>query len=305
MALEKKGNRLPPPARALVVEGGAMRGVFTTGVLDGFLAAGFNPFDLFIGVSSGAGNLAAYLAQMPGRNLRIYTDYSLRPEFLDLRRFLRGGHVMDLDWLWERTIAEIRLDRATIYARGKPFLVCLTDVDSGRAVYKATDADNIEAVLKASSALPILYRGFPRIDGQPSLDGGIADALPVEAAVRRGARRIMVVRSRPAGYRKKRGLSHALLLWNLRHHAQLRATAARRVARYNASLALIRRPPRGVSIIEVCPPDDFRATRLGRDPAVLHEGYRQGMDAAGEAMRRWRKMAADADAGDSGIVSRR
>ena len=59
---------------ALVVEGGAMRGVFSTGVLDGFLAACFNPFDGYIGVSSGAGNLAAYLADMPGRNFRIYTE---------------------------------------------------------------------------------------------------------------------------------------------------------------------------------------------------------------------------------------
>lgn len=98
------------PARkgaALVVEGGALRGVFSTGVLDGFLEAGFHPFDFFIGVSSGASNLAAYLAGMKGRNRKIYLDYSLRPEFISLARFLRGGHLMDLDWLWEITIREI------------------------------------------------------------------------------------------------------------------------------------------------------------------------------------------------------
>ena len=100
----------PSSPGVLLVEGGAMRGIFTTGVLDGFLEARFNPFDLFIGVSSGAANLAAYLAEMPKRNFRIYTDYSLRPEFISFKRFIRGGHLMDLDWLWEKTIAEIRLD---------------------------------------------------------------------------------------------------------------------------------------------------------------------------------------------------
>lgn len=206
---------------ALIVEGGAMRGIFTTGVLDGFLEASFNPFDLFIGVSSGAGNLAAYLAEMPGRNFKIYTDYSLRPEFMNLKRFLRGGHLMDLDWLWRKTIAEIRLDLETIYARGKPFLVGLTDVETGRAVYHPTSACNLEAVLKASSALPIIYRGFPLIDGRPTMDGGIADPIPVHEALKRGARRIMVVRSRPKGYVKKAGLSQALMLWKLNNYSAL------------------------------------------------------------------------------------
>ena len=73
---------------ALVVEGGALRGVFSTGLLDGFLEAQFNPFDLFIGVSSGASNLAAYLAGMIGRNKRIYIEYSLRPVPLRTKKFL-------------------------------------------------------------------------------------------------------------------------------------------------------------------------------------------------------------------------
>ncbi len=65
-------------SRALIVEGGAMRGVFSCGILDHFMAQDFSPFDSFWGVSAGASNLAAYLAKMPGRNLKIYLDYSLR-----------------------------------------------------------------------------------------------------------------------------------------------------------------------------------------------------------------------------------
>ena len=275
-------------AKALIVEGGAMRGIFTTGVLDAFLQHRFNPFDLYIGVSSGAGNLAAYLAEMPERNLKIYTDYSLRPEFMQFRRFICGGHLVDLDWLWQKTIAEIRLDLATIYAKKKPFLVCLTDTQTGSAVYKQTGPKDLEPVLKASSAMPVLYRHFPRIDNRPMTDGGLSDPIPVMESIRQGADRIMVLRSRPKDYRKTGGVLHQILLWKLRRLPLLKQTAASRIRKYNDTLALIRRPPPGVSIVEICPPSEFRTSRLSRDRGRLYEGYRQGKRLAEKAIRNWK-----------------
>jgi len=82
-------------------------------------------------------------------------------------------------------------------------------------------------------------------------------------------------------------LSHAVVRWQLRRFSALSETVAERVRRYNNSLALIRKPPRGVSIVEICPPDDFRPTRLGRNLQILTEGYRQGVAMADEGMRRW------------------
>ena len=272
---------------ALVVEGGALRGVFSTGLLDGFLEAGFNPFDLFIGVSSGASNLAAYLAGMIGRNRRIYLEYSLRPDFIDVPRFLCGGHLIDLDWLWDITIREIRLDLATIHARRQPFIVALTDVQTGVAVYRRTNALDLEQLLKASSAVPLLYRDYPRIDGRPMTDGGVADAIPVGEAIRRGARRIMVVRSRHRDYVKRNSPSEYLIRWYVRGDPLLQRAVAERVRRYNDTVALIRRPPEGVAIVEICPPANFRVSRLSQDLAVLREGYDQGRAAAAEAMARW------------------
>lgn len=274
---------------ALIVEGGALRGIFSAGVLDGFLRQRFNPFDFSIGVSSGASNLAAYLAEMEGRNARIYMEHSLRPEFVNPARFLRGGHLMDLDWLWVVTIRDMRLDRKVIYTKGKPFFAVMTDVASGRAVYEETRPDNLEDVLKASSAMPLLYRGFPVVDGRPMADGGIADALPVAEAIRRGASRLMVLRSRPPEYVKGRGLADRFMEWYLRKTPALARTAAGRADRYNRSVSLIRTPPRGVSVVEVCPPSRFRVSRLSRDRAVLEEGYGMGIAAAGETIRRWEK----------------
>ena len=279
-----------PSESALVVEGGALRGVFSTGLLDAFLEARFNPFDLFIGVSSGASNLAAYLAGMIGRNRNIYMDYSLRPDFISFPKFLRGGHLLDLDWLWDITIREVRLDLATIYSRAKPFVVVLTDVQTGDAHYKLTAAHDLEHVLKASSAMPLLYRAYPEVDGRAMTDGGVADSIPVGEAIRRGARRIMVIRSRHRDYMKNHGLSERVMRWHVRHYPFLQQAMAKRVERYNEAVALIRRPPGGVSVIEICPPANFRVSRLSQDRRILQEGYEQGRALAVEAIARWNTL---------------
>jgi predicted patatin/cPLA2 family phospholipase len=274
----------------LIVEGGALRGIFSAGVLDGFLERKFNPFDFFIGVSSGATNLAAFLAGMQKRNYRIYTDYSLRPEFINIGRFFRGGHLLDLDWLWDITIREIRLDLPVIYSRHKPFIVVLTDVQTGKAVYKESTSQNLEHILKASSALPFFYRNYPMVDGHPMTDGGVADALPVNEAICRGARKIMVIRSRQHNYRKRNGIADRLLRTQLRTYPLLQKAIARRAFHYNEAVALIGEPPAGISIIEICPPDNFRVSRFSKDPCILQEGYEQGLSKADEAIARWNTM---------------
>lgn len=277
----------------LIVEGGALRGVFSTGLLDGFLEASFNPFDFYIGVSSGASNLAAYLAGMNGRNRRIFLDYSLRPMFIDPFRFLRGGHLLDLDWLWDITIREVRLDLAAIYGQCKPFIVVMTNIRTGRAYYKETAFHNLEDVLKASSAMPVFYRNYPLIDGHPMTDGGVADALPVDEAIRRGARCIMVVRSRPFGYVKRSGSLDRFFSWSIRRYPRLQQAQSDRVKRYNDAVALMREPPHGVSIVEICPPDSFPVSRLTRNRKHLEAGYEQGKAMAPTAIRRWTAVAGE------------
>ena len=272
---------------ALVVEGGAMRSVFSAGLLDGFLQQNFRPFDLFIGVSAGAANLAAFLANMPGRNIAIFRDYALRPEFINLLRFVRGGHLIDLDWLWQIVDLDMPLNKQALANCHSSLLVCLTDLVSGQPVYKQVNTDNIEAVIKASSALPLLYRDFPRVDGNPMTDGGVADSLPVIQAIEHGARRIMVIRARPHDYRKRDTVFHRYIRWRLGKHSNLAATMKRRIELYDASISLIRRPPAGVSIIEVCPATDFQAGRLCRNQDILMAGYQQGLDLTEHTIKRW------------------
>ena len=277
---------------ALVVEGGAMRGVFSAGVLDGFLDSGFDPFDLFIGVSAGACNLSSHLAGQRGRNHKIYTDYSCRPQFLGVGKFLRGGHLLDLDWLWEITIREIRLKLDVIVARPEPFLVTLTSVDTGKPVYLEPSVDDLEEMLKASSAMPWLYRGFPVIRGMKVTDGGVADSLPVMEAHRRGATRIAVVRSRPASYRKEDGLEAKAFAFAFRKRPGLVEAIRRRATTYNDAVEFIESPPDGVRVIQIAPPEAMDVGRTTRDPEKLQAGYDLGVAAAREATPAMEEMLA-------------
>lgn len=181
----------------------------------------------------------------------------------------------------------MRLDLATIYAKKTQFLVGLTDVQTGKAIYKETSAQDLEHVLKASSALPLFYRNFIPVDNKPMTDGGVADPIPVAEAVRRGARRIMVIRSRPSDYQRTLDPSQYLTAWVLRRYPLLRSTIMHQDRIYNEATALIHEPPIGVRIIEVCPPAGFHIKRFSRDPEVLLKGYAQGRSLAGDAIDRW------------------
>src|SRR5271157_4149427 len=187
---------------ALIVEGGGMRSLFSAGVLNAFGDAKFDPFDIYIGVSAGACNLASHLAGQNSRNYDINTRYSSTSKFISPGRFLSGGHYVDLDWLWEITIREYRLDIKKIFRKlriqKKEFIIVATSMETGAALYLRPGENNLEHYLKVSSALPILYRNILEIDSEKAIDGGIADSIPVMEACRRGATDITVLRSRPA-----------------------------------------------------------------------------------------------------------
>ena len=267
-----------------------MRSVFSAGLLDGFLEQQFNPFDFYIGVSAGASNLTAFLAGTPKKSLQIFHDFALRKEFISYWRFFRGGHLMDLDWLERMTYADSHVNLEAVFHHKKPLYVCVTDVDTGQARYIKAAPENITGLVKASSALPVFYRGFPMMDGRPMTDGGVAEGIPIAEAIRKGAKRIMVVRSRHQDYLKKDSLEHRFIRWKVRHHPALIATMRNRITIHANSIALMRHPPDSVNIIEVCPPDDFSISRFNRDREQLLRGYHTGFDTASDAIARWTRI---------------
>jgi predicted patatin/cPLA2 family phospholipase len=280
---------LEPRARtALVVEGGAMRGVFSVGVLDVFLERGFEPFDLAIGVSAGACNLASHLARQQGRNRRCYFDLMTRREFIDLRRFALRRSVVDLDWLWDELAAREPLDVGAIAQAPVEFVVVATSARTGLPVYlRPSPADMFDA-LKGSCALPGLYRGRVSVGGESLFDGGVTDPIPIEEAIRRGARRIVVVRSRPAAFVKTDGWPSRVSAMLLRRDPVVAAAMRRTAERYQSAVAVLHAPPTGCEVLHLAPTRPMRTGRVTQDRAALEHDYHQGREAAAEAIRTWK-----------------
>jgi predicted patatin/cPLA2 family phospholipase len=272
---------------AVVVEGGAMRGVFSVGVLDVFLEQGFEPFDLAIGASAGACNLASHVARQDGRNRRAYFDLMTRREFIDVRRALLGRSVVDLDWLWDTLAEREPLDVDTLGRSPVELVVVATSARTGQALYLRPRGSGVFDALKGSCALPGLYRGRVTVDGEALIDGGVSDPIPVEEAYRRGARRILVIRSRPATFVKRNGWSsRASAAW-MRGAPAVAEAMLRTAERYQRAVAVLRAPPPDCQLVHVAPTVPMRTSRTTTDREALEHDYRHGRQKGEQAMALW------------------
>ncbi len=265
------------------MEGGGMRGIFAAGILHAFGNKGFDPFDLYIGVSAGACHLASHLAGQNNRNFDITLRYSLSRQFINPWRFLKGGHLMDLDWMWEQTIKNYRLDLKQIeeklQTQKKDYLIVATSMETGGPLYLHPDINTLEHYLKVSSSLPILYRKEMDVKGEKATDGGISDSIPVHEALRRGATDITVIRSRSAGYVKKKSpIVLAVFSRYFRKYPRLIEAFRQRADRYNAAVAFINNPPSGICIAQLAPPASLEIGRTTKNEATLRKAYKAGID---------------------------
>jgi predicted patatin/cPLA2 family phospholipase len=278
---------------AIVVEGGAMRGVFTVGALDVFLENDFHPFDMALGVSAGACNLASHLARQSGRNRRAYFDLMTTRHFIDPMRAFRGGSIVDLDWLWDELARVEPLGVGDIVAGRTEFVVVGTSTVTGHAVYLRPTIENMFEVLKGSCALPMLYRPTVLVEGSPVIDGGVADPIPVEEAYRRGARRILVLRTRPPSYVKRARLEGRVLKALLgKRQPKLVEALQRSPEQYRRSVAFMQSPPADCTVIQIAPPELLSSTRTTRNSEKLERDYSLGRKLGVRAMEDWSRTAA-------------
>ncbi|SDZ87340.1 Predicted phospholipase, patatin/cPLA2 family [Microbulbifer marinus] len=261
---------------ALVVEGGAMRGIFAAGVLDAFIESDYLPFDFAIGVSAGSTNLIGYLAGDHGRSRRILLDHARRDDFIDWRRYLKGGHFCDVSWLWHASYDEVPLNLQRYVKNAVPLYAVTTSIETGEACYLQVTEENMHEVFPASCAIPLFYRGFPRVNGEPMTDGGLADSIPVIRAYEQGARDITVVLSRPVGYRKRVSPAPKQMKQFFHDHARLFEAVLDRAERYNRALDFIESPPADCRVTAIAPPPDFPVKRFTRELELLERGYQCG-----------------------------
>lgn len=266
-------------SRALVVEGGAMRGIFASGVLDAFLDNNYMPFDFAIGVSAGATNLIGYLCGHYGRSHKIITEFSCDPAFINFTRFTHGGHLTDIDWLWRTSTRHLPLNLHKYEQRHIPLFAATTNLTTGEAEYIEVTRNNVMPVMEATCALPIAYRHNPTINGVAMSDGGVADSIPVIEAYRRGARAITVILSKPLGFHKTETKVPWLIKSMFHDHPAFADAVIKRAQRYNAALDFIQHPPEDCHITVIAPNEAFQVGRLTRNKEKLAQGYAMGKEA--------------------------
>ncbi|MBR5459730.1 MAG: patatin family protein, partial [Clostridia bacterium] len=165
--------------RGLILEGGAMRGMFTAGVLDVFMENGVE-LDGVIGVSAGAAFGCNYKSRQHGRVLRYNTKYVRDKRYCGLGVLLKTGDIFSADFCYnEIPLIHDPFDFDTFEKNPVEFYAVCTDLETGSAVYKRLDSrrDNCLEWIRASASMPLVSR-IVEIDGQKLLDGGIADSIP-------------------------------------------------------------------------------------------------------------------------------
>ena len=225
---------------ALVVEGGGLRGAYSGGILD-ILADKEIKFGGAAGTSAGATHLCSYLSGQVGRNFRIDTIHSRSPRYMSFRNLLFTGDYFAFDYCYKQVpykIDPFDFDKFTEECKDTEFRVCMTDVETGLAVYpRITDYRNEDEMnyIRASASIPILSN-VVEIHGKKYLDGGIANSIPFDPLFKGGFERAVVILTRPLGYRKKKNKALPLVKLAFRQYPKLVEAVATRHIRYNRAL---------------------------------------------------------------------
>lgn len=251
---------------ALVVEGGGLRGSYSGGILD-ILADKEIKFGGAVGTSAGATHLCSFLSGQIGRNFRIDTIHSKSSRYMSFKNLLFTGDYFAFDYCYKQVpyrIDPFEFDKFTEQCQETEFRVCMTDIETGRAVYpRITDYRNEDEMnyIRASASLPLLSK-IVEIHDKKYLDGGVADSIPFEPMFKSGFERAVVILTRPLGYRKKLCKALPLIKLAFRHHPKFVEAVATRHIRYNQALdklakleaegkVFIIRPSRLISISQI------------------------------------------------------
>ena len=189
---------------ALLMEGGAMRGMFTCGVMDVLMENGI-VFDGAAGISAGAVFGCNFKSRQIGRPIRYNKKYAGCWRYCSLRSLLQTGDLYGADFCY-RVLPDTLdpFDRKAFRENPMAFWVGATDVETGKAVWHlcADGKKRDMEWLRASASMPFVSRPVP-VDGMLLLDGGIAEAVPVSCMREHGYDRNVLILTQPKGYRKK------------------------------------------------------------------------------------------------------
>ncbi len=268
----------------LVLEGGAMRGLFTAGVLDVLMERGVK-FDGLVGVSAGACFGCNYKSGQIGRVIRYNKRFANDPRYCSWRSLLATGDLFGVEFCYRTLPLELDVfDAKTFEANPMEFHVVATDCKTGKSVYKRLDKADERTFdwIRASASMPLVSRPVA-IDGGLYLDGGLSDGIPLRYFESLGYERNVVVTTRPRGYRKfpKRLMCFLKPLLH-RYPAIYEALKSRHVW-YNNTLEYIDERVASGHAILIAPDEPLQISRVCHDSAVMQRVYDMGRKAGEKA----------------------
>ena len=260
----------------LVLEGGGMRGVFTSGVLDAFMKHEVY-FPYVVAVSAGACNGLSYMSHQPRRARWSNIDMLQKYDYISLKSLIVNGSIFDPELIYERFPNEFfPFDYDAYEKNPATFEVVTTNCRTGRAMYLTERHDHrrLTQLIRATSSLPFVAH-ITQVDGIPMLDGGIVDSIPILRSFDTGHQENVVVMTRNRGYRSSEpDIKIPKFLYG--EYPRLRVALSRRTAAYNEQLDLVERMEDWGEIVVIRPQKPLEVGRITEDVAKLERLYEEG-----------------------------
>ena len=271
--------------KGLILEGGAMRGLFTAGVLDVLMENGVT-FDGAVGVSAGAAFGCNIKSHQIGRVLRYNTRFCSDKRYCGMSSLLKTGNIYSTDFCYgEVPLKYDPFDFETYKKDPMEFYVVSTDVETGKPVYHkyAGMSDGGFDWIRASASMPLVSR-IVEINGQKLLDGGISDSIPVEFFESLGYDRNVAVLTQPKTYKKSKNKMMPLIKIKYRKYPKFIETVENRHIMYNAETELVSEKEHNGTLFVIRPESPLPVARVEKDPEKLKEAYEIGRSAMKERL---------------------
>ena len=263
--------------KGLVLEGGAMRGLFTAGVIDVWMEEGV-AFDGLVGVSAGACFGCNYKSRQPGRVIRYNTRFAKDPRYCSWTSLWKTGDLFNAKFCYHTLPEELDpFDVATFETNPMEFHLSVTDACTGKPAYRKINKVDREAFewIRASASMPLVSRPV-EVGGGVYLDGGLSDGIPLAYFESIGYERNVVVTTRPYGYRKFPSWKIRLLKPFLRKWPAVYTALATRHEWYNRTLAYIDERVAAGAALLVSPPEPLPISRVCHDAGQMRHVYEIG-----------------------------
>lgn len=264
---------------ALVLEGGALRGMYTSGVLDTFLKNNME-FECVAGVSAGALNAMSYISKQPGRSAKINLEYCDDPRYIGRKAFIKNKGIIGYDYLFgDISENKVPFDYKSFENTNQRFIIVTTNCEKAETEYlEKSNCNDLFKAAQASSSMP-LASAMVEINNNHYLDGAVTTSIPVKWALEQGYEKVVVVLTRDKNYRKPMLSNKMKKLYKLAYHKypKLIEKLNTMPERYNKLQEELIDLEKEGKIFIIRPEKEVTVSRLEKDKEKLENLYKEGI----------------------------